>query len=81
MPPIYFLGNYSRYKLLNDAVQLSTFSAYKTLVSNVVTTVKCVFFSVMNESLHAVLIKICTSKGDPLSPLLKRTTHCLKQWP
>ena len=31
----------------------------------------------MNENLHAVLIKICTSRGYPLLPLLKRTTHML----
>ena len=33
----------------------------------------------MNKSLHAMLAKICTSRGDPLSqsPLLKRNTHRL----
>ena len=31
----------------------------------------------MNKSLHAVLMKACTSGGDPLSPLLKCTPHRL----
>ena len=33
----------------------------------------------MDESLHAALVKICTSGGDPpfLLPLLKHTTYCL----
>jgi len=45
------------------------------LFFNTVTTVSCAFLPVMNRSLHAMLIKICTSKGDPLSLLLKCTTH------
>lgn len=31
----------------------------------------------MNKSLHAVLVKTCTSRSDPLSPQLKCSTHCL----
>ena len=36
----------------------------------------------MNKSLHAILITICTSRGDPLLllPLLKCTTHRLTVW-
>mgnify|MGYP001852393476 CR=1 FL=1 len=39
----------------------------------------CAFLPAMNKSLHAALVKICTSRGDPLSllPLLKHTTHHL----
>jgi len=47
------------------------------LFFNIDTTISYVFLPVMSKSLHAVLVKICTSGDDPLSPLLKRTTHCL----
>ena len=30
----------------------------------------------MNKNLHAMIIKICSSGGDPLLPQLKLTTHC-----
>ena len=44
---------------------------------SVTTTISCVFLPAMNMSLHAALLKISTSRGDPLmrSPLLKPTTH------
>jgi len=47
--------------------------SYETLFFNIVTTISYVFLPVMNKSLHSVLIKICTSGGDPLwlLPLLK----------
>jgi hypothetical protein len=32
-----------------------------------VTTTGCAFSSAMNKSLHAALVKICTSGGNPLS--------------
>ena len=46
----------------------------KTLFFNIVTTLTNAFLTMMNKSLHAMLLKICTSGGDPLSPLLKHTT-------
>ena len=48
--------------------------SYKTLLSNIVTTSENAFSLVMNRSLHATLIKICTSGDDPLSQLMKCTT-------
>ena len=57
-----------------------------TLFSSMVTTISHVFSPAMNKSLHAELTKICTSGGDPLSPLLKQNAsptppcahiHCL----
>ena len=53
--------------------------SYKTLFFNTVTTISCAFSPVMNKSLYAAIITICTSRDDPLSlmPLLKRSTHCL----
>ena len=50
--------------------------SYKTLFFNIVTTISSAFLPVMNKSLHAALITICTSAGDPLLllPLLKCTT-------
>ena len=47
--------------------------SYKTLLFNIVTTVSCAFSPAMKKNLPAMLIKIGTSGGDPLSltPLLK----------
>ena len=51
--------------------------SYKTLFFNIV-TISYAFPSAMNKSLHVALVKIYTSRGDPLlSPLLKWTTHHL----
>jgi len=49
--------------------------SYKTLFFNTLTTSSYAFLPQMSKSLHAVLINIWTSGGDPLSPLLKRTAH------
>ena len=45
----------------------------------VTTTMRGVFSLAMNKSLHATLIKNCTSRGEllSLSPLLKHITHRL----
>ena len=53
--------------------------SYKALFFIIVTAISYAFSPTMNKSLHAVLIKICTNRGDPLllSPLMKHTTHCL----
>jgi len=53
--------------------------SYKTLFFNVVITISYTFLPEMNKILHAVFVKICTSRGDPLllSPLLNCTTHSL----
>ena len=44
-----------------------------TLFERRLTNINYAFSPAMNKSLHAVLIKICTSGGDPLLPLLKHT--------
>ena len=74
-PPVYFHGNYN-YKEHNNTVCQSRFLS-TNFFFHVVTTISYPFSPVTNKSLHAVLVKI--SRGDPLSlsPLLKRTTHCL----
>ena len=74
MFPIFFHGNYNRYK---EYYLIEQILSYRVLFFNVVTMASYAFSPVMNKSLHAVLIKIC-SRGDPLllSPLLKYTTHC-----
>ena len=51
--------------------------SYKTIFFDIFTTISYVFASAMNKCLHAVLVKTCTSKGDPLLPVLKCTTYCL----
>jgi len=49
--------------------------SYKTLFFSIVTIISCVFLPAMTKSLHASLVTICTSRGDPLLPLLKHITH------
>ena len=63
MLPIYFHRNYKIYKEHNKTIWLSRFSATKQLF-NVVTTICCAFLPPMNKSLHVMLIKICSSRGD-----------------
>ena len=50
--------------------------SYRTLFLNICAITSYAFLSALNKSLHAMLVKICTSRGDPLSllPLLKCTT-------
>ena len=40
--------------------------SYKTLTFNLVTNINCAPSSVMNKSLHPMLVKISTNGGDPL---------------
>lgn len=40
--------------------------SYKTLFFSLVTTISHAFLLVMNKSLHAMLVKISTNRGDPL---------------
>lgn len=49
------------------------------MLFNIVMTTINVFSLATNKSLHVMLVKICTSRGDPLSllPQLKYTTHHL----
>ena len=53
--------------------------SYKMPFFNTVTIMNCAFLPVVNKSLHAVFITICTTGSDPLllSPLLKHTSHGL----
>jgi len=76
MTPIYFHGNYNRYNGQSNYL-IERIPSCKTLFFNTITTISYVFSPVMNKSLNAMLVTICTSRGDPrfLSPLLKRTTH------
>ena len=39
---------------------------YLIVFFNIATTISCAFLPVMNKSLHAVLVKICTRGADPL---------------
>ena len=53
----------------------------KTQFFNIITTTSYAFSPSLNKSLHAAFIKICTSRGEPLSPsplLEKRqlSPHC-----
>jgi len=61
-----------------STVTLNTVTlSYKMLFCNIVATTNYPFLPVMNKALHAALTKICTSRGDPLSPLLKHIIHSL----
>jgi len=44
---------------------------------NMVTITGCAFSPAMNNRLHAMLTKICTSAGDPLLPLHHPPPHCI----
>lgn len=64
MSPIYFHGTNNRYKEHNKTNWLS---ATKHYVSSRVTITIYLFSQVINKSLHVMLIKVCTNRGD----------HCL----
>ena len=70
MPPIYFQGNYKRYKEHNNSL-IEQILSYKRVFFNTVTTTSSAFSPAMSKSLHAALVTICTSRDDPL---LKCTT-------
>ena len=55
-----------------------TGSQLQNSIFSTVTTISYPFLPVMNDSLHATLISICTNAGNPLSPLLKHypVPHC-----
>ena len=61
----------------STTVLFDKFSATEHYFFNTVTTIRCAFVPVMNKSLCAALVKICTSGSDLLSPLFKCTTHHL----
>jgi len=52
-------------------------SQLQTPFFSIVTTISYAFSPVMNKDLHAMLIKICTTGGDPLSlsSLMKQIMH------
>jgi len=58
-------GSYSRYKEHNNSLIQQVLS-YKSLFFSIVTTISSAFPPAMNKSPHAALVKICTSRGDPL---------------
>ena len=49
------------------------------LFFNIVITIRYAFLPAINHSLHAMLIQICSTGGDPLllTPLLKCITHII----
>ena len=76
IPPIYFHGNYSRYKRAITLFDSANSQLQNTIFEH---SHHCsyAFLPVMNKSLYAALISMYTS-GDPLSlsSLLKSSTHC-----
>ena len=65
MPSVYFHGNCSRNEDHHNTLIEQIFS-YKTLFFNTVITISYTFSPVMNKSLYAVTVIICTSGGAPL---------------
>ena len=57
MPPVYFHGNYNRFKEHNNIWQ-SKFWAVKHYFS-IVITISCAFLPTVNESLRVMLVKNC----------------------
>ena len=51
--------------------------SYKTTFFSAVTSISYAFLPVMNRNLNAVFIKICITRVDLLSPLLKHATYHL----
>jgi hypothetical protein len=66
IPPMYFHGNYNRYKEHNNTYLTEQILSYKTLFFDVVTTIGYALWPALNKSLDAAIIKICTSGGDSL---------------
>ena len=62
MPPIYFCGNYKRYKKHSNAIRQS----YKTIFFNTVTTISYAFSPVINKGVHAT----------PVKPAPAEVIHC-----
>jgi len=63
MPPIYIHRNYNRYKSTITLFDRENFSATKQFFN--VVAICYTFLPVMNKSLHASLVKICTRGGGP----------------
>lgn len=61
--PIYFPENYNRQNEQNNIIGQCTFSATKHCFSSQSPPLT-VFSPAMNKSLHAMLIEICTGRGD-----------------
>ena len=65
MPPIYIHGNYNRYEehitLFDRAI-----SQIQNTIFQIVTTSSYTFLPVMNKSLCAAFMQICTSGGETL---------------
>jgi len=80
MPPIYFHGNYNRYKEHDNHLTEQILS-YTTLFISRVTTVSCAFLPVMKKSLHGARITICMAAQNMAClschchQLLKCITH------
>ena len=49
--------------------------SYEAIFFSLVTVISYAFLPVMKKSMHAALVKICSSRGDLFSPLLKCSTH------
>jgi len=67
MPPIYFHGNYNIYKQHNNTL-IEQVLSYKALFFTTAATISYAFSTVMNKSMHATIVKICSVGGDPLLP-------------
>ena len=78
VPPRYFVETTTD---TNSTITVfdRAYSQVQSTVFNTVATISYAFLPAMNKSLHAVLIKICTGGGAPLSlpSLQKHTAHCL----
>ena len=78
MPSIFFPWELQKIQRAQQHYWIKHILSYETLFFGMVTTISSAFLPAMNKSLHAALVKIWTSRGDPLLPLLKcATLHCL----
>ena len=77
MLPIYYHGNHYRYKEHNNNYLIEHILSYKTPFFNIVTTISYAFSSAIIKSLHATLVKICTSRFQS-SSFVYVYTHSIK---
>ena len=68
MPPVYFGVNRNRYEKPNNTL-IEQILSYKALFFNTVAVISYAFLPAMNKSLHAMLVKMCTSRNDPYLPI------------
>ena len=72
LPPFFFSWKIQQILKEQCHNSIEQILCYKTLFFNIVTIISCAFLTAVNKSLHAMLIKMCTSRVD---------WQCWNAWP